>query len=198
MNLETIQTYNQISQEYDNETAGFWDAFPNTIIQNFIENTKGRVLDVGSGPGRDGLILEDHGLEIVCLDASRSMVELTRQKGLISILADFNKMPVADSSFDGVWAYTSLIHTPKTELPQALLEIKRVLRLGGTFGIGVIEGDTEGYTHSSGINLPRYFAYYSIVELAGILDGHGFDVFYFEQFKPKSRNYLNFLAKNVD
>jgi len=58
MDQKTIDTYNELAKEYDMETLDFWDRFPRTIIDKFTELTKGKVLDVGSGSGRDGLILK--------------------------------------------------------------------------------------------------------------------------------------------
>lgn len=197
MEKRTIDTYNLMAQEYNDETTDFWERFPASIIKTFRDNVSGRILDIGSGPGRDGVILRDSGLEVICLDASEAMVKLTKQKGLQSVLADFNNIPFADGSFDGVWAYTSLIHVPKTELPNSLSEAVRVLKDRGVFGLGVIEGETEGYSYSSGIWLPRYFSFYNKEEIENLLKDSGLEIFYFEQFKPKSRNYLNFLARKV-
>jgi ubiquinone/menaquinone biosynthesis C-methylase UbiE len=102
MDRKTIDTYNRFAREYDEETADFWDKFPRTIIDKFIDLTKGKVLDVGSGPGRDGLILQHAGLDVTCLDASEEMVKISIERGLRSILGDFKNLPFEDSSFDGV------------------------------------------------------------------------------------------------
>jgi len=198
MEKETVRSYDLMAEEYDEETAFFWEKFPDSIIKEFRESVgKGRVLDLGSGPGRDGLILKEAGLDIVCLDASESMVGLTAQKGLSSILADFMNIPFSDKSFSGVWAYTSLIHIPKAKLPEALREVKRVLVDGGVLGLGFIEGETEGDSFSAGKNLPRYFAFYKKEEVESVLESVGFVPFYFEQFRPGRKNYLNFLARKV-
>ena len=45
---------------------------------------QGKVIDVGSGPGKDALMIKNEGLDIVCLDASRAMIELSKAKGLVS------------------------------------------------------------------------------------------------------------------
>lgn len=197
MEKRTIDTYNFMAKEYDDETVDFWERFPARIFRKFRENIDGRVLDIGSGPGRDGVILRDSGLGVVCLDASEAMVELSKQKGLQSVIADFNNLPFGSGSFDGVWAYTSLVHVPKVELPQALKEAIRVLKDEGVFGLGVIEGKTEGYSNSSGVQLLRYFSFYGKEEIETLLKATGLEVFYFEQFKRKSKNYLNFLARKV-
>lgn len=195
MDAKTIETYNQMALEYDAETTDFWNRFPHTIIDTFADATHGRVLDVGSGPGRDGLILQQKGLGIICLDASSAMVELSTSRGLESVVGDLCTLPFPNESFNGVWAYTSLLHIPKTQVGTALSEIARVLKKGGTFGLGLIEGDDELYRESSGKNQPRWFSYYRKVEVEELLRAHGFSIFYFEQFKPGPRNYLNFISR---
>lgn len=186
-----------MAREYDEETSDFWERFPVSIFKKFRESVSGKILDLGSGPGREGLILKKSGLEVVCLDASEEMVKITRQKGLESIQADLMKIPIEDQFFDGVWAYTSLLHIPRNDLPKALKEISRVLKEGGIFGLGMIEGDNQEYRESSGVNLPRLFTFYTKERLEKSLQKAGFEIIYYEEFQPKSKKYLNFISKKI-
>lgn len=195
MDKVTIDTYNRTALEYDAETTGFWDLFPRTIIEKFASMTHGSVLDVGSGPGRDGLLLQEKNLEVTCLDASEAMVALSTSRGLQSVVGDFCALPFPDATFGGVWAYTALLHVPKTEIGTALSEIARVLTKGGVFGLGLIEGADERYRESSSVDLPRWFSYYRKEEIENLLQMHGFTTIYFEQFKPGSKEYLNFICR---
>ncbi len=195
MDKKTIDTYNRTARDYDTETTDFWDKFPCAIIDKFSKLVQGRMLDVGSGPGRGGLILKERGLDVMCLDASEAMVALSTSRGLNSVVGDFCALPFPDASFDGVWAYTALLHIPKIEIGKALSEISRVLVEGGIFGLGMIEGNEELYRESSGINQPRWFSYYQKDEIENLLRTYGFTTIYFEQFKPGSKNYLNFISR---
>ncbi len=197
MDRKTIAAYDRLAEEYDAETADFWDRFPRTIIDKFISLTKGSVLDVGSGPGRDGVILRDAGLDVVCLDASEAMVKLSAARGLRSVVGDFADLPFNDGSFNGAWAYTSLLHVPKSEIQGSLSEIRRVLEPGGIFGLGLIEGDAELYRESSGMDLPRWFSFYKKEEIEDLLAANGFETVYFEEFRPNTKNYLNFIARKA-
>jgi len=197
MDKQTIDTYNQLAKEYDEETTDFWDRFPRTIFDKFIEATSGKVLDVGSGPGRDGLVLQNAGLDVICLDALSEMVRLSTERGLNSIVGDFNHLPFEDGSFGGVWAYTSLLHVPKSKAENAFLGIQRVLRSNGIFGLGLIEGETELYRESSGVGKPRWFSFYKKEEIEDLLQKYGFEVVYFEEFKVNTKNYLNFISRKV-
>ncbi len=190
MDQTTIDTYNELAREYDQETTDFWDRFPRTIFDKFIELTKGKILDVGSGPGKDGLVLQKAGLDMICLDASEQMVKISTERGLSSIVGDFNNLPFEDKSFDGVWAYTSLLHVPKAKVEKPLSEIRRVLKSSGIFGLGLIEGDTELYRESSGVGKPRWFSFYKKDEVEKLLANHDF-----EEFKVNTKNYLNFISK---
>ncbi len=198
MDQPTIEAYNRQAKAYDDQTADFWELFPRAFFDKFIDSVAGsKVLDVGSGPGREGLILRQRGLDVTCLDASETMVQLCRAKGLEAIEADFCHMPFPDGSFNGVWAYTSLLHVPKTDIAQPLREIFRVLKPGGVFGLGLIEGATEGYIQGTKITKPRWFSYYGKREVELILDAHGFEVGHFATFNPGKHNYLNFIARKA-
>ena len=113
----------------------------------------------------------------------------------MSVLGDFNDLLFPQNSFDGVWSYTSFLHVPKLEVKTALAETHRVLKKEGILGLGLIEGDTEGYRESLGVNSSRYFAYYKKEEIEDLLKETGFTPFYFETFKPRTKNYLHFLAR---
>jgi ubiquinone/menaquinone biosynthesis C-methylase UbiE len=197
MDIKTISTYNELAEEYDKETVDFWNKFPRTFFDKFIELTKGKVLDIGSGPGRDGLILKNSGLDVICLDASESMVKISTERGLNSVVGDFNDLPFDNESFDGVWAYASLLHVPKSEVGKSLSEINRVLRPSGTLGLGLIEGEKELYRESAGMGKPRWFSFYKKEEIEDLLNKHGFESVYFEQLKVNTKNYLHFVGKKV-
>lgn len=197
MDQQTINTYNKMAHEYDHETIGFWEQFPRTFLDMFIELSGKKVLDVGSGPGRDGLLFQEVGKEVVCVDASEAMVDISVKKGLRSIIAGFDDLPFEDTSFDGVWSYTSLLHTPKKSIGIPFKEIYRVLAPSGMFALGLIEGETEGYKQRSGIDMPRWFSFYQKDEVIALCKQHGFELVYFETFKPRSKNYLNFIFRKL-
>ncbi len=197
MDSQTIDTYNQLAQVYDDETKVFWDIFPREVFDKFSNLVQGRILDVGSGPGRDGLLLRERGLDVLCVDASETMVNMCKDRGLESLQVDFMNMPFEDEAFGGVWAYTSFLHVPKSEVLKALLESKRVLKKGGIMGVGMIEGEFEGYRESSSISLPRWFSFYTKEEIEALFLEAGLEIIYFGQHRleGKTKDYLNYLLK---
>ena len=197
MDKQTIDTYNKTAQEYDDETADFWNKFPRTFLDRFIELSGKKIIDVGSGPGRDGLLLKYSGKEVICVDASEAMISLSSERGLESFLATFETLPFENKSFDGAWSYTALLHIPKKSIGTPLEEISRVLAPSGIFALGLIEGDAEEYKEDSGSSMSRWFSFYQKDEVVAVCKEHGFDLVYFEVFKPRSRNYLNFIFRKV-
>jgi len=197
MDQQTIDTYNKMAREYDDETVDFWEQFPRTFLDKFIELSGKKIADVGSGPGRDGLLLQQAGKDVICIDASESMVKLSSERGLHSVLAVFDNLPFENCSFDGVWSYTALLHTPKKSIDTPLEEISRILKHSGIFALGLIEGNTEEYKESSGVDMPRWFSFFQKDEIINLCNNHNFELIYFETFKPRSKNYLNFIFKKI-
>lgn len=90
-----------------------------------------RVLEVGCGAGALAARLRDEvGAEVVAIDTSERMIELTRQRGIEADVADVQDLPYPDASFDCVCAGWVFYHVANRA--QALAECARVLRPGGT------------------------------------------------------------------
>ncbi len=89
-----------------------------------------RVLEVG--PGRGELaerMVRELDAEVVAVDQSPRMVELTRARGVEAIVGDVQDLPFASGQFDVVLAAWMLYHVP--DLNRALRELRRVLRPDG-------------------------------------------------------------------
>jgi ubiquinone/menaquinone biosynthesis C-methylase UbiE len=101
----------------------------------FAESRGKRLLEVGVGAGTDHLQFARAGAICTGVDLSPVSVETTRRRlnaeGLSSDLrvADAEHLPFADDSFDIVYSWGVIHHTPDTK--QAAREIVRVLRPGG-------------------------------------------------------------------
>ena len=141
------------------------------FLQLLQAEGKRSLLEVGAGPGRDSRYFQHGGLQVVSTDLSPEMVRLCREKGLEAYVMDFLHLDFADGRFDAVYALNCLLHVPKGVLPQALREIRRVLKPGGLFFYGVYGGfDHEGIWEDDKSVPKRFFALYgdeSIQRVAG-------------------------------
>ena len=195
MDTLTINTYNESAKEYEIKAKNYWDQNPRTFIDKFTNLVKGKVLDLGSGPGRDALIFKERGISVVCLDASIAMINLCKEKKLEVVLGNFESIPFENNYFFGVWAYTSLLHINKAKILEIINEIKRVLNDNGIFGLSLIEGEGEGYRDSTYVKKPRWFSFYKKEEIEIILKTLEFEIIYFEKIETDSKNYLNFISR---
>lgn len=60
--------------------------------------------------------------------------------------------------------------------------------------LGMREGEYDDYRYSSGIALPRWFSFYTKPEIEVILERNGFTIVHFVEYKPGTKNYLNFIV----
>ena len=89
-----------------------------------------RVLEAGCGRGELAERLVRAGIEVIAVDQSERMVDLTRARGVDAQVADVQALPFVDGEFDVAVANFMLYHVP--DVQRALAELARVLRPGGT------------------------------------------------------------------
>ncbi|MDR9855793.1 8-oxo-dGTP diphosphatase MutT [Paenibacillus sp. VCA1] len=167
-----------LKQAYDNhadlrnaaELEGWKAEERDNVLNAFQSNDVHSVLEIGAGPGRDSLFFKKHGFDVTAVDLSEEMVRLCRQKGLSARVMDFYHLEFADRSFDAVYAMNCLLHVPKAQLPGVLTEIKRVLKPGGLFYLGLYGGmSTDGIWEQDTYEPKRYFAMYPDEEIQRII-----------------------------
>jgi cyclopropane-fatty-acyl-phospholipid synthase len=88
------------------------------------------VLDAGAGSGVSTSVLHERASRVVALDISREM--LRENAGADRVQGDFDSLPFADDTFDGVAYAASLFLAPDPSV--AVEEARRVLRSGGVVG----------------------------------------------------------------
>lgn len=92
-----------------------------------------RILDLGCGKGRFARILANRGARVVGLDVSPGMLAAARSVGLDCVLGSARRLPFASSSFDAAVAVEVFEHLGPHAVDEAIAEVSRVLRPGGTF-----------------------------------------------------------------
>lgn len=131
----------------DAEEAESYDAMdhsgPNEAFVRRLRDlgARGRILDVGCGPGHVALLLATAcpDVEVVGVDLSTHMLRIAEEHRAVSAhaarvrfqLGDAKRLPFPDASFDAVCSNTILHHIP--DPVPFLRECGRVLRPGGAF-----------------------------------------------------------------
>src|SRR5712692_2890501 len=104
-------------------------------VMGFDQFAGARLLEVGCGMGTDLLQFAHGGAKVTGIDLTPRSVEISRKHLALYketgdfAIADCEKLPFADESFDAAYSNGVLHHTPDTA--GAVGEIHRVLRPGG-------------------------------------------------------------------
>ena len=165
---ETIALYDARAAEYADTVS---EPEPPARLLAFIESlpARGRVLDLGCGPGNAAATMAAAGLEIDAVDASAGMVAVARARhGIAARQGSFADL---DPPYHGVWANFSLLHAPRAEMPGHLARLHAALAPGGLLHIGLKTG-----TGARRDTLGRLYIYYTEAEIDALLAGAGFDI----------------------
>lgn len=157
-----------------------------------------RILDLGSGPGRDAALFQCKGYKPQCLDISKKMLKFCEKQGLPVIHMDMEKLSLPPASFDGIWSYTSLTTIPKVKVWKIIRRLHSILRKNGVLFLGLIEGSCEGWkSPDKKYKFKRYVSRYSPREVIEKLNKK-FELIYFRKIDKEEtgRNtYLNFIFR---
>jgi SAM-dependent methyltransferase len=109
-NEDTVKSYEASAAEYAAEAASMpgWVAGEIEAFVDALGGT-GRILEVGSGGGRDARVLERRGLSVRCTDVAQGFVDLLRAAGfdadrLDPLNDDLADPQNPDAPYDGVWS----------------------------------------------------------------------------------------------
>lgn len=90
-----------------------------------------RILDAGTGSGRDARAFRFAGYEVEAFDASPAMVQAaTLFSGVPVRQLSFEEFQW-EQSFDGIWACASLLHVARADLPAVFQRLADHIVLGG-------------------------------------------------------------------
>lgn len=108
-----------------------------TVLGHLAVKSGERVLDIGCGNARDIARIAKLGGQVVGVDISAGMVAAAKQElervgmsGITLQVGDATHLDFPDASFDKVLCSEVIEHIP--DAPQALREMRRVLRPGGS------------------------------------------------------------------
>ncbi len=157
----TIETYNKTASRYAKRhwRVSLWSR----QYRDFTKLCKGKkILDAGSGPGRDTRYFLRKGYNVVSIDASQGMLDEAKRrvpKGHF-IKMDMLNLRFARNSFDGVWCCASLLHIRKSKASKVISSFKNIIKEKGILFVSLKQGKGErtvAYPDGS----KRFFAYYT-------------------------------------
>lgn len=140
-----------------------------------------RVLEIGSGGGRDARALEDAGLRVRRTDVTATFVDRLHAQGydaaVLDPLTDDLTDPAAPvAAYDAVWANASLLHVRRDDLETVLRRLAEATRAGGLLLASVKEGNGEEWSIHGNVAAPRFFTYWQEPALRDTLEAAGWSV----------------------
>lgn len=178
----TVRAYGAYAGDYRANTAVVPDAV-RAMVQRFADRLPdgARVLEVGSGPGRDAVAIEAVGLSVRRTDITPAFVSMLRASGheadLLDPLTDDLSDPVAPAApYAGVWASACLLHVARADLPVVLARLADATVEGGVLALSLKEGDGEGWSIHGNVSAPRFFVYWREAPLREALAASGWTV----------------------
>jgi 2-polyprenyl-3-methyl-5-hydroxy-6-metoxy-1,4-benzoquinol methylase len=142
-NARTVESYEQIADDYALETAGS-GVLAGGLTQLAEAIPGGHVLEIGSGPGWDADRLEDAELTVRRTDITQAFIDLQRGRGkqVDRLDAIYDQL---GGPYDGVVALHVLQHVEPDDLPAVLSKVADALRPGGAFLVSIPRGEGAGW-----------------------------------------------------
>ncbi|WP_066286416.1 class I SAM-dependent methyltransferase [Arthrobacter sp. B6] len=163
--MEEAGSEQRLAEFYNRRAASGWDhpIAPRRVEERerFITLLKaeGRhdVLEIGCGPGLDGLKFVQAGIHYTGVDLSEVHVRQARSKGLDVSVASVRRLPFAEGAFPAVWSMSTLLHIPAADIDGVLRELVRVTAPNSPIAVGLWSGDDEEVLNPEDDLEPRRF-----------------------------------------
>ena len=175
----TLESYQAQAADYAEATQQLPDVLGAAMDRFAGDLGEGaRVLEVGSGAGRDAAELEQRGLRVRRTDITPEFVRMLRQQGHAADQLDPLHDDMSDPAgpYDGVWASASLLHVRREDLPAVLANLAGVTRPDGRFFLALKEGDGARFSRHGSISGPRHFTFWREEPLTAVLASAGWRV----------------------
>lgn len=188
---KTIDSYNLNANKFSEKFRKLMDAKKRYEFQKFIDMIPGKkMLDLGSGSGDHAYYFSQKRLDVTCIDLSKEMLNLSKNKGLKGVVMDIENLGFKKESFEGIWAVTSLLHVPKIKMPKIANDIYQILKDKGILYISVKEGKGERFIED-GDNLKRYFCFWEKNEFKNVFE-KSFDLIEFKRMSFGKSLFLEY------
>jgi SAM-dependent methyltransferase len=195
--VETVRYYDQEASSWSASHGGDdKDSWWKDEMLKFNEYLpSGKIIEIGSGVGKDAQALISLGYDYVGTDASIGLLELAKQRNpSTQFIQKFaHELDPSLGEFDGFWASAVLLHIPRSEMENSLLAISSVLRNEGVGFITMKEGEGERIDEKTG----RLFTYYKEEEFRDVLESTGFSILEVGRRDTEKDNWLIFYVKKV-
>jgi SAM-dependent methyltransferase len=145
--MDVRESYDSAAEAYAEHLATELTQKPldRHLLNRFAEEVRGRglVADLGCGPGHVTRYLQEQGVATLGIDLSEKMIEVAKRlnQDIDFRVGDMTRLDLPDGALAGVVAFYSIVHFAPSELGAVMLELRRVLAVGGSALVSFHIGD---------------------------------------------------------
>jgi len=171
--------YNIIADKYESALSDYEIYNYSCFFQSFDGKY---ALDLGCGQGRIAeYCFEMKSLNVLGCDISKKMLGIAKKrnshpKEVAFILSDMQEVS-STIVFDAAIASFSLIHLTYSQAANTLLNLRKLLKDGGSLFISLLSGEFSGYvTDPLNVSVKIFVKQYTIDEITSLLISCGYSV----------------------
>lgn len=199
MDLKTA--YNKIANDWfkDHKESDWWADSAYKFL-GYLQKAD-RILDVGCGAGLKTRYLIEKGFNVIGIDFSEEMIRLAKDycpEGEFYV-KDIRE-PLNLGFFDGIFAQAVLLHIPKSEVIEVIVEFKNSLKENGYLYLAVkeqrpdekdeqiVEENDYGYKYE------RFFSFFTLPEIKDYLSQLNMKVVHDNVISREDTNWIVVIA----
>ncbi|MBI2011424.1 class I SAM-dependent methyltransferase [Candidatus Daviesbacteria bacterium] len=196
----TLNTYKKIARQWAREHSDNIWSKEIAIFKKYLP--KGKILEIGSGDGRDAKQLIKMGYQYIGTDISKELLKVAKMNNPKAKFYNQSvyELDFPDNYFDGFWASAVLLHIPKVRINEALKRIQYVTKNKGLGFITLKRGEGEKIVEEvteTGMKYKRLFSYYLLDEFKKILKKNGFDIIKSSQKRMGKTTWLIYFVRAI-
>jgi SAM-dependent methyltransferase len=181
--LDTQASYDAVASDYSKKFQNELEhkPFDRARLDEFAAQLKGkgRVWDIGCGPGHITRYLHEYGVQATGVDLSPGMIEQAGKAhpSIEFLVRDMRDLQLEDGALAGIVSFHAIIHIPREEVTAVLKEWGRALQAGGRVLMSFHKGQEirhldDWWEHP--VNLD--FLFFERAEMEGYLQAAGFTI----------------------
>lgn len=194
---KTIDTYDNSAELVSQHFQGIGSRVSD--IEKALELAKcregARVVEIGCGDGRDAEEITKRVASYIGFDPSVGLLDIARKRLPVTTFLENNAIDfVYPNNIDVVYAFASLLHSPREEVQEVFTKVYDSLRTGGVFMISLKEREKYESEKIRDLFGERLFYYYNealLTELAG----DSFDKVFESHYKIGKTDWLDLAYK---
>lgn len=192
----TLKTYNENINAYINDQEKEIPKHQKQFILHALGqiSKSDRILELGSGAGRDADWIESNGYTVERTDGSVAFVNYIKSRGrqaraLNALKDDF------DGPYDLVYASAVLFHFTRSQTSIVLRKVTSALAQNGILALRMKEGNREEWT-SEKMGAPRLMVYWSREALQAEVTAAGLSVISTTYSEFHGNKWIMIIARN--